>query len=98
MKLKSYVLVSVQLLSVLALVSMIAPGVLPTPQEVYAGEPARDSRIVLTCIGLIPATPSCVGEMQPFESIVYDADNDAIYDAGELVLVGGVPSSGAALT
>jgi PKD repeat protein len=91
----NYLLVSLLVLSIISTAAIINPVVVP---PVQAGEPAGDSQMLINCVGLIPKTPSCVGEMQPFEAIVYDANNNGLYDAGETIIVGPSVSPGQALT
>ncbi len=57
--------------------------------------PANRAQIVLECLGLIPATPNCSStSILPFESIIYDANNNGIFDAGDSVVAGPLPPVG----
>ncbi len=48
-----------------------------------------DSTMSLRCVGVIPSTMNCLDHnLQPFETIVYDANNNGLYDSGELVIIG----------
>ena len=86
------------LVSLLAL-SIVGSGTLLSIPLVEAGEPAGDSASIMRCVGLLPSTPSCVSDiLQPFETIVDDADNDRVYDAGEVVIVGPTPTVGSPLS
>ncbi len=53
----------------------------------------------LECIGLLPATPSCVNSsLRPFETLVYDGDGNGRFEAGDFVLIGPQPAVNATLT
>ena len=57
--------------------------------------PADRAQIVLECQGLIPATPNCSStSILPFESIVYDGNNNGIFDAGDQIIAGRLPPVG----
>ncbi len=57
--------------------------------------PADRAQIVLECLGLIPATPDCSSSsILPFESIVYDGNNNGIFDAGDQIIAGPLPPVG----
>ncbi len=57
--------------------------------------PANRAQIVLTCQSLIPVLPNCTStSILPFESVVYDANNDGLFNAGDSVIVGASPPVG----
>ena len=57
--------------------------------------PANRAQIVLTCQSLIPVLPNCTStSILPFEAIVYDANNDGLFNAGDSVIVGASPPVG----
>ncbi|TLY00280.1 MAG: hypothetical protein E6K92_09640, partial [Thaumarchaeota archaeon] len=57
--------------------------------------PANRAQIVLTCQSLIPALPTCSStSILPFESVIYDSNGNAVFDAGDLILVGPSPPVG----
>ncbi len=101
--LKTYTLICLQVLSIIATVSIVAPHVLPlvpTVPVVHAvGPNAAVSQLRCLLVVPGPAAP-CPDKLPLFESIIYDADNSGTYTptGGDTVIVGPIPTVGALLS